>query len=122
MEQDPMTGLKLTIDIPSALERIGGDRSFLDELLNLYRIDFEEKYILLRQALAEGNFLSMQEIGHGLKGAAANLSLIELQTSSCRMEEAGREKNLALAAKSLEALEVGFKNLKSFLAQREPEA
>ena len=122
MAQNPVTGPSLPIDIPSALERIGGDRSFLDELLNLYQLDFEEKYGLLRQALTECNFLCIQEIGHGLKGAAANLSLTELQNSSCRMEEAGREKDLPLAKQTLEALENGFRKLKIFLAQHGPEA
>jgi len=115
---DEKTEKQSLIDIPSALERIGGDSSFLDELLELYQSDFMEKFGLLRRAVEEKNFLSIQEIGHGLKGASANLSLLDLQRISYNLELAGREKNLTLAEQSLRDLEEGFRNLKSFLAQR----
>jgi len=35
---------KSPIDLSSVLERIGGDESFLKELLNLYIEDFSEKF------------------------------------------------------------------------------
>jgi len=116
------TPKEIPIDIPSVLERIGGDRSFLEELLDLYQLDFMEKFSLLRQAVEEKNFISIQEIGHGLKGASANLSLLELQGISYNLERAGRENDIDLAVLSLRDMEEGFRNLKLYLVKREPGA
>ncbi len=74
------------IDYPSVLERIGGDLSFLEELLNLYFEDFSEKYEQLHKAIEQKNFDLIRELGHSLRGSSANLSLIFLQETSFHLE------------------------------------
>ncbi len=103
------------IDFSSALERTGGDRSFLMELINLYLDDFKQKFEELQKAITEGNFSSIQELGHSLKGASANLSMPYLQIASHTMELAGKEKNIEKAQKTLQLLEQEFKRLNDFL-------
>ncbi len=106
------------IDFPSALERTGGDESFLEELLNLYFEDFIEKYNQLQKAVEEKKFNLIQELGHSLKGSSANLSLIFLQEASFQMEKAGREKNIEKARGALALLQKEFKILQDFLSKR----
>lgn len=106
------------VDFPSALERTGGDESFLEELMNLYFEDFSEKYNQLQRAVEEKEFNLIQELGHSLKGSSANLSLNFLQEASFQMEKAGREKNIEKAKEALALLEKEFKILQDFLSKR----
>ncbi len=103
------------IDVSSVLERIGGDASFLQDLLDLYCREFHEKKQLLEDALARGDSTQIQEVGHSLKGASANLSLIPLQKLALAIELAGREKDLVNARNAIMALEPEFQRLKAFL-------
>jgi len=82
------------IDFSSALERIGGDEDFLQELLDIYVEDFLEKHAQLLEAIRRQDFQAIKEIGHSLKGASGNLSLNGLQEASYQVEMAGRENNL----------------------------
>ncbi|MGD9345093.1 MAG: Hpt domain-containing protein [Candidatus Aminicenantes bacterium] len=106
------------IDLPSALARIGNDESFLHELLNLYKMDFEAKIEGLQKAIDLKNFVSIQELGHSLKGASANLSLPFLQKAALDMECAGRDKNLDKARGALITLGQEFQSLQEFLSTR----
>ena len=106
------------IDYPSVLERIGGDLSFLEELLNLYFEDFSEKYEQLPKAIEQKNYDLIRELGHSLRGSSANLSLTFLQETSHHLEVAGRERNVEKAKKALALLEQEFKRLKDFLSKK----
>lgn len=106
------------IDFPSALERIGGDESFLEELLNLYFEDFSEKYNQLQKAVEGKEFNSIRELGHGLKGSSANLSLNFLREASSQMEKSGTEMNIEKAKAALALLEKEFKILKDYLSEK----
>ncbi len=106
------------IDYLSVLERIGGDKSFLKELLNLYFEDFSEKYEQLQKAIEQKNFDLIRELGHSLRGSSANLSLTFLQETSHHLVVAGRERNVERAKKALALLEQEFKRLKDFLSKK----
>ncbi len=106
------------IDYASALERVEGDKSFLEELLNLYFEDFSEKYERLQKAIEQKNFDLIRELGHSLRGSSANLSLTFLQETSFHLEKAGRERNAEKAKKALAFLDQEFKKLKDFLSKK----
>jgi HPt (histidine-containing phosphotransfer) domain-containing protein len=112
-----MHNLKNTgpIDIDSVLERIGGDESFLKELLDIYIEDFMEKYPQLEQAIEEEDFNSIKEIGHSLKGASGNLSLTGLQETAYGIELSGKEENIEQAKLLFARLKEEFTKLKDFL-------
>lgn len=107
------------INIPSALERIGGDESFLFDLVNIYVEDFTDKFEKLKAALEKRNFETITDIGHNLKGSSANLSLPLLQEISYKIEMAGKERNLEKAEKNINLLKEEFQRLKDFLQNRE---
>lgn len=109
----------LPIDIPSALERIGGDESFLFDLVNIYVEDFIKKFERLTDAVEEEDFETIKEVGHNLKGSSANLSLPLLQEISFQIETAGRDRDLDKARKKLMLLEQAFQRLQSFLRNKD---
>jgi len=61
---------KIPIDFDSALERTGGDKDFLYELIDMYMEDFMPKYDELKKAIKEEDFIAIQDTGHYLKGSA----------------------------------------------------
>ena len=104
------------LDYKSALERIGGDREFLDELLVIYIEEFAISVGTLDKALQEQNFTSIQEVGHSLKGSSANLSLLQLRDQAYLIEKAGRESDFSLAEQSTAQLKREFQRLEEHLA------
>jgi len=116
MENKP-TDTSLPINRAEALDRIGGDPDFLKELLGIYKQDFLVRAKELRRAVRSGEFVAIQELGHSLKGASANLSLPGLQKAATSLEKAGRELDIKQAIAALAILEKEFERLKEFLAQ-----
>ena len=88
----------------AALERVGGDESFLGELLALYFEDFPQKIEKLQVAIENKKFELIRKLGHSLKGSSATLSLTFLQEASCQMEMAGGDKDIVKANKALALL------------------
>lgn len=112
------TQQNLPIDYPSALARIGNDESFLKELLELYLMDFEAKQDELITAIDGMDFISIQEIGHSLKGSSANLSLTFLQKAAYEIELAGKDRDIEKAKLAREELLQAFQSLKTHLASK----
>ena len=113
-----MNNLKDTglIDMDSVLERIGGDESFFQELLDIYIEDFIEKFTHLQQAIAHADFNNIKEIGHSLKGSSGNLSLTSLHETAYSIELSGRENDLDRAKHMFMRLHEEFKKLKDSLS------
>ncbi len=100
-----------------ALERIGGDYPFLEELLNLYQEEFSAKFIRIQKSIDQENFRQIEELGHCLKGASAILSLGPLENAFFELEMAGRERDIEKAKKIPPLLDQEFEKLKDFLAK-----
>jgi HPt (histidine-containing phosphotransfer) domain-containing protein len=115
---DKETQQNVPIDYPSALARIGNDESFLKELLELYLMDFEVKQQDLKAAIEGMDFISIQELGHSLKGSSANLSLTFLQKAAYEMEIAGKDRDIERAKKAHQTLQQEFQSLKTHLAAK----
>ena len=97
------------------LDRIGGEADFLEELLELYEEEYRSKIAKMKKALAGNKFQTVAELGHGLKGSSANLSLPGLREAALAVETAGKAKNAAAARKGLEALEREHRRLREYL-------
>jgi len=108
------------IDFCDVLDRIGGDTSFLKELLSIYFQEYTEKKRLLEEAIAREDFTQVCELGHSLKGASANLSLTRLQRVAITLETAGRERQLQLAQEAVRSLATEIQTLKIFLEANPP--
>jgi len=101
-----------------ALERVAGDESFLEELLDLYFEDFPQKIEQLQMAIEQKNFELIRKLGHSLKGSSSTLSLTFLQEASFQMEMAGGDKDIVKANKALAFLKKEFKRLEDFLSEK----
>jgi HPt (histidine-containing phosphotransfer) domain-containing protein len=99
-----------------ALDRIGGDEGFLDELLALYDDEYASKKRALAEAIGRKDAAEIQKIGHGLKGSSANLSLPGLREAACAVEKAGAAGDFAAAQGALGRLTDEYAKLKAFLA------
>jgi CheY-like chemotaxis protein/HPt (histidine-containing phosphotransfer) domain-containing protein len=84
------------------LERIGGDRAFLAELLELFRADSPGQIARAREAAARGDAAGLQHVAHSLKGALKNLAAgtasrlaEEIEAMGQRGETTGAEGRLA---------------------------
>ena len=100
-----------------ALERVGDDESFLEELLTIYKEEFAEKSPALAEALANGDAKAVREIGHYLKGASANLSLPGLQAAAWNIEKSGAESKIEEAKAAYQVLLLEYERLKKFLSK-----
>jgi HPt (histidine-containing phosphotransfer) domain-containing protein len=98
-----------------ALDRIGGDEEFLNELLALYDEEFTAKKRGLAEAIARRDAARIRESGHALKGSSANLSLPGLQEAAYALEKAGAAGDIAAAEKAFVRLEREYARLKAFL-------
>lgn len=105
----------IPIDLPSVMDRIGGDENFLHELIDIYIEDFIEKYTNLKQAIDRSDFLVIKKIGHSLRGSSGNLSLNGLHNTSANIEQSGREENIEQAKLLFIQLNKEFEKLKNFL-------
>ena len=106
------------IDLHSALERIGGDESLLHELIEIYIEDFLEKHDLLKQAIEHGDFNTIKEIGHSLKGSSGNLSLTNLHETFYQIEMSGREEDIERARYFFHVLNKEFQKLRDFFPKQ----
>jgi CheY-like chemotaxis protein len=87
------------------LERIGGDRAFLSELLELFREEYPGQIRAAREAANTGDAATLQRIGHTLKGALANLAAPVCSGLAGQLESMGRTGNMQLAAATVKELE-----------------
>lgn len=103
------------IDLVSVMARIGGDKSFLIQLIDIYIEDFVAKYELLKKAVKQSDFKAIQMIGHSLKGSSGNLSLNGLYEISSGIESSGKEKDIGQTKILLGQLIEEFATFKDFL-------
>jgi len=106
------------IDYPEALKTVGGDESFLEELLSCFNKDFSSRCITLKKAIDKKNFNVISELGHSLKGSSDNLSLKPLHESSLQLEIAGKEENIDKVNRAFSLLEHEFRRLQDFLSNK----
>ncbi|MCK5222932.1 MAG: Hpt domain-containing protein [Candidatus Aminicenantes bacterium] len=99
------------INYDEALNRMGGDETFLSELINDYITDFNHYFLKIKFAIEDDDFSEISLIGHTLKGSSAMLSLITISLISSQMEIAGVEKNIFSAKRLLLELKNEFEKL-----------
>ena len=106
------------LDVEDALTRLGGDREFLKELLDIYAEDMTERIASLKTALDAGDMAAIERLGHAAKGSSANLSLPALREEAAALELAGKTGDRPGAQARLAALESEFLRLRDHLKRR----
>lgn len=94
-----------SINTAELLERIGGDRAFLSELLDLFREEYPGQIRAVREAANTGDSVTLQRISHTLKGALANLAAPVCSGLAAQLESMGRTGHMQSAVATVKELE-----------------
>ncbi|MRV73663.1 response regulator [Duganella sp. FT92W] len=115
LELPPMPGL----DLPNALNRLGGNAALLSRLLTVFINEFDTLLPQLRQAIAAGEYDKAARLVHRVKGAAGNLSAHQLQAAAGALEQgllaSGAEMPQPLLDAFLQALAVAGDSAQYYL-------
>lgn len=107
------------INMDEALERIGGDKEFLYELLNEFAQQVDEKLPALHRAINEGDFDNIKLIAHSLRGAAGNLSINDMHHALSDIEALVLQQDIDKMAVILKEINGMQADLRLFLEQQE---
>ncbi len=93
-----------------ALERVGGDREFLGELVGCFLVDLDGYLADLRGAPdPEGR----RAAAHRIKGAARNLGALALAEACRRAEESGKAEDVAAVEREAQRLVAHWKSARA---------
>lgn len=73
------------------MTEVGGDRSFLNEVLQDLLSEAQTSEDEIENGIAEKNFKQIKEAAHRMKGSAAYLKCFALQRVSNQLQDAGME-------------------------------
>ena len=93
------------IDERELLDRVGDDREFLGELVNLFREDGPKQLVRMREALEIRDSHELLCTAHSLRGTLSNLAARSAADFAAEIEQAGKSDDLVRAAVALESLE-----------------
>lgn len=74
-------------DLPAALDRTGGNRKLLAELLKKFAQEFADAHTTLAKLLKDGDRPALAAFLHRIKGAAANLGAMRLHHAAGALEQ-----------------------------------
>jgi PAS domain S-box-containing protein len=104
-----------TPDWEAALERVGGDRDLLVELVRLFLQECPGWLADLRRGLQAGDAGVVQRVAHNLKSCLGNFGVRAGFERAKRVELMGRERSLAGADEACRALELSLERLRPAL-------
>jgi two-component system sensor histidine kinase/response regulator len=103
-------------DEAELLERLGGDREILGEVVAIFRHSTPELVADIRGAIDARDLARLRSAAHTLKGAAGNLSAKRLAALALEVETASQSSDIALAAHYFPRLAAETEELLTILA------
>ena len=85
-----------------------GDADLLSELSNMFLDDASSSLAVLREAVKEGDALTVERVAHTLKGAAGNMGAPGMAAICAELQDVGASGYLGVAAELLGRLEKEF--------------
>ncbi|WP_136796680.1 MULTISPECIES: Hpt domain-containing protein [Desulfosediminicola] len=95
-----------------ALEQTAGDIDLLQELLDLFKISFENDVAKMEAGINCGNALQVTNAAHSIKGAAATLGIEGVTMLAKQIEQDARSGRVELAKELLPKLQQMQQELK----------
>jgi CheY-like chemotaxis protein len=92
-------------DVAAALARVEGDRTLLGELISLFFVQAQKVLPEIRGAVDRGDGRRLERASHKLKGSMGCLGASSAIKAALRLENLGRNGELALAEEACTALE-----------------
>ncbi len=94
------------MDIAGTLERLGGDKSLLYAIAEVFLEECPMHMAALRQAISEGDAGGIARSAHSLTGDLAYLGVPEASQKARDLEQMGRKRELEECARSFADLEL----------------
>jgi len=92
-------------DLADALERVDGDRAFLQQLIQVFFASSADSLARIHQAIDSNNGEHLAEAAHSLKGALGNLSALRSHDYAKALELAGKNNDFESARATAPRLE-----------------
>lgn len=107
------------INFADALERCGGDKEFLGEMLAEF-LSFSKTQIRnIVQAIDDQNLEVLTREAHSIKGASANLGAESITQTALELELCGKNRQLDNTRDLLDKLNAQLRELDEFMKQPE---
>ncbi|CAN1208757.1 Hpt domain-containing protein [Tumidithrix helvetica PCC 7403] len=113
-----MSQSNLPIDTEYLQQISDGDLEFELELLQVYIDDTRIHIDATKAAIAEGDFLKIEQEAHHIKGASGNVGANDVHAFALAIEKSGVSKTMDGVPVLLEQLEQKFSLVESFVAER----
>jgi two-component system sensor histidine kinase/response regulator len=109
------------VDEDALLERCGGDRDVVRELIQTYLVEYPALLSSIRTAIADRDAVLLHRTAHTLKGAASNFGAAQVVATALRLERSGAAAQFENASKDCRELEIALTQLHEVLSQWSPE-
>jgi CheY-like chemotaxis protein len=109
----------VALDLGTLMNRLGGDRVLLIEVVNLFVMDCPLRLTAIRAAIDRRDGDAIRDASHALKGAAANLSAPGVFDAARTLERVGTENRLDAAEAAWRALSGEAAGLLAYLRSEE---
>jgi two-component system sensor histidine kinase/response regulator len=104
------------VDVSRALERVGGERALLGELVEIFLQELPGRLQRIRDGAGRGSTVDVQRIAHDLKGSLATLGARRCSALAGSLEDACREARTEAIASLLSSLEAELEQVRAFFA------
>jgi two-component system, sensor histidine kinase and response regulator len=102
-------------DAEELLDRVGGDREFLGELVELFVGSYPEHLAAIRRAMLQCDAAALERSAHSLKGSVANFAAPRAVDAALQLELVAAGGDLAGAGEALDELETTLARLETAL-------
>ncbi len=110
-------GVASAIDQADLLDRVGGDRTLLREIVSMFLDASLHSLAELREAATQGDAAALHRRAHTFKGMVGHFGATEAVETALRLEAMGRDGNLAEAPAACAELEAAIARLRPALAR-----
>ena len=107
------------VDLPRAMQRVGGDRALMNELVRIFLEDLPGRLDTLRRGIASGDGQAAGRVAHTMKGSLAVLEARRAYALTAELEMLCRGACLDPAAEVLGQLEQELVRVRGFFATTE---
>ena len=108
------------VDFARLLERVGGDRKALAELVGIFRADSPKQIARVRKAVRDEDAPALRAAAHAIKGAVGNFAAQGATEAAVRLQRMGESGDLAGAGDALARLEHEIERVLKALAEVAP--
>jgi HPt (histidine-containing phosphotransfer) domain-containing protein len=102
-------------DLDDALDKVGGDREILEEILVVFSETYPDQLSELKNAIDNGDAPIVERAAHTLKGSVGTFSSKKALETAFRLETMGHDGNLQEAAEAYSKLEQEVEELEAAL-------